>query len=151
MELNERTGRKRELSEAEYRNLVIAALEARDMAYAPYSHYHVGAALLTDTGKVYQGGNIENASYGATNCAERTAIFKAVSDGERRFQAIAIAGGLQESEPVDYAFPCGICRQVMKEFAGDDFQIIVAKSADDYKRYTLAELLPEGFGGDSIR
>lgn len=151
MELNERTGRKRELSEAEYRNLIIAALEARDMAYAPYSHYHVGAALLTDAGKIYQGGNIENASYGATNCAERTAFFKAVSEGERQFLAIAVTGGLRESEPVDYAFPCGICRQVMKEFVADDFQIIVAKSADDYKRYTLADLLPEGFGGDSIR
>ncbi len=121
------------------------------MAYTPYSHYRVGAALLTESGHVFQGGNIENASYGATNCAERTAIFKAVSEGQKSFRAIAIAGGLEEQNPIDYAYPCGICRQVMSEFAGSDFQIIVAKSVEDYKVYTLAELLPAGFGGDSIR
>uniref|UniRef100_UPI004055EE56 cytidine deaminase n=1 Tax=Acetatifactor sp. TaxID=1872090 RepID=UPI004055EE56 len=135
----------------EITSLITAALEARNMAYAPYSHYHVGAALLTESGKIYQGGNIENASYGATNCAERTAFFKAVSEGERKFIAIAIAGGLAGEEPKDYAFPCGICRQVMQEFCESDFVIIVAKSIDDYKQYTLAELLPEGFGGDSIQ
>lgn len=135
-----------------YRNkLIRLALEARNMAYAPYSHYHVGAALLTESGKIYQGGNIENASYGATNCAERTAFFKAVSEGELKFKAIAVTGGLEGEEPKDYAFPCGICRQVMQEFAGSEFSIIIAKSVDDYKEYTLAELLPAGFGGDSIR
>lgn len=149
--MNGKTGRKRELCEEEYRDLVMAALEVRNMAYAPYSHYYVGAALLTDSGKVYQGCNIENASYGATNCAERTAFFKAVSEGERHFRAIAIAGGLCDSVTTEYAFPCGICRQVMAEFAADNFKIIVAKSSDDYKCFTLAELLPECFGGAMIR
>lgn len=134
-----------------YRDLVRAALEARGMAYAPYSHYTVGAALLTAEGEIYQGGNIENASYGATNCAERTAVFKAVSEGRRKFRAIAIAGGLEGKEPVDYAYPCGICRQVLQEFAGEEFRIIVARSITDYKIYRMEELLPHGFGGASIR
>ena len=133
------------------KTLIEAALEARSMAYAPYSHYHVGAALLAQDGRIYQGGNIENASYGATNCAERTAIFKAVSEGVREFSAIAVTGGLEGKEPMDYAYPCGICRQVMQEFAGKDFRIIVAKNENDYKVYTLEELLPAGFGGDSIQ
>lgn len=140
-----------ELTEKEIVGLINAALQARNMAYTPYSHYHVGAALMTAGGKVYTGGNIENASYGATNCAERTAFFKAVSEGERDFKAIAIAGGLEGHMPVDYAYPCGICRQVMQEFCRDDFQVIVAKSAEDYKCYTLSALLPFGFGGESIR
>lgn len=131
--------------------LITAALDARNMAYTPYSHYRVGAALLTAEGKVYQGGNIENASYGATNCAERTAFFKAVSQGERNFKAIAIVGGLEGGTPTDYAYPCGICRQVMQEFCKDDFQVIVAKGTEDYQCYTLSELLPFGFGGESIR
>ena len=135
----------------QYQDLVQAALEARGVAYTPYSHYTVGAALLTAEGEVYQGGNIENASYGATNCAERTAIFKAVSEGRRKFRAIAIAGGMEGREPVDYAYPCGICRQVMQEFAGADFRIIVARSVTDYKVYRLEELFPYGFGGESIR
>lgn len=131
--------------------LIADALEAREMAYTPYSHYHVGAALLTAEGNVYQGGNIENASYGATNCAERTAFFKAVSEGARDFKAIAIAGGIEGQEPIDYAYPCGICRQVMQEFCKDDFQVIVAKNEEEYQCYSLAELLPFGFGGESIR
>lgn len=121
------------------------------MAYAPYSGYHVGAALLGEDGRIYQGGNIENASYGATNCAERTAIFKAVSEGVKVFRAIAIVGGLAGKEPADYAYPCGICRQVMSEFAQKEFLVIVAKSTEDYKLFTLEELLPAGFGGDSIQ
>lgn len=131
--------------------LIQAALDARAAAYAPYSHYTVGAALLTAEGEVYTGGNIENASYGASNCAERTVIFKAVSQGRRGFAAIAIAGGMEGEEPAEYAYPCGICRQVMREFAGMGFKVIVAKSPDDYKVYELEELLPHGFGGDSIR
>jgi len=131
--------------------LIQAALEARHTAYAPYSHYTVGAALLADDGTLYQGGNIENASYGATNCAERTAIFKAVSDGRRHFRAIAIAGGMEGKAPEDYAYPCGICRQVMKEFTGKDFIVIVAKSVADFRQYRLEELLPHGFGGESIK
>ena len=99
--------------------LIQAALDARAAAYAPYSCYTVGAALLTAEGEIYTGGNIENASYGASNCGERTAIFKAVSQGHRNFAAIAIAGGMEAESPTDYAYPCGICRQVMGEFAPD--------------------------------
>lgn len=132
-------------------DLINSALEARKSAYVPYSHYAVGAALLTAEGKIYTGGNIENASYGATNCAERTAIFKAVSEGERNFTAIAVAGGMEGREPADYAWPCGICRQVMQEFAGGDFRILVVRGQQDYKECRLEELLPCGFGGESIR
>lgn len=131
--------------------LIRLALDARKNAYVPYSHYAVGAALLTEDGEYFSGCNIESASYGATNCAERTAIFKAVSEGKRNFRAIAVAGGMEGKEPVDYAYPCGICRQVMKEFAAEDFQVIVAKSLTDFKEYRLSELLPFGFGGESIR
>lgn len=133
------------------KQLIQAALEARKLAYAPYSHYTVGAALLTAGGDILQGGNIENASYGATNCAERTVIFKAVSEGRRDFCAIAIAGGMEGARPADYAYPCGICRQVMQEFAGEEFIIIVAKSVTDYREYRLRDLLPYGFGGESIQ
>ena len=131
--------------------LISTALLARESAYVPYSGYAVGAALLTADSDIYKGCNIENASYGATNCAERTAFFKAVSEGEREFQAIAIAGGIAGEEPVDYAYPCGVCRQVMKEFCEPDFKVIVVKSVSDYKIFTLDELLPYGFGGESIR
>lgn len=127
------------------------ALEARESAYVPYSHYTVGAALLTEEGEIIQGCNIENASYGATVCAERTAFFQAVSRGKRRFIAIAIAGGMEGEKPTDYAYPCGICRQVMEEFCGNDFKVIVVKSVEDWREYSLAELLPFGFGGGSIR
>lgn len=139
------------ISDTEEKVLIQQALEARKMAYAPYSGYAVGAALLTADGRRYLGGNIENASYGATNCAERTAFFKAVSDGVRDFAAIAIAGGKIGETPVEYAYPCGICRQVMQEFCRDDFVIYVVKSERDYRSYTLKELLPFGFGGDAIR
>lgn len=132
------------------RQLTEEALKARKQAYAPYSHYQVGAALLAQSGRIYTGCNVENASYGAANCAERTAFFKAVSEGERSFAAIAIAGGMEGEEPRDYAFPCGICRQVMREFAEDDFQIFVVKSTEDYKSYLLKDMLPFGFGGSSI-
>lgn len=131
--------------------LIRAALDARAAAYVPYSHYAVGAALLTAEGEIFTGGNIENASYGACNCGERTAIFKAVSQGRREFAAMAIAGGMEGEDPVDYAYPCGICRQVMREFAGADFKVIVAKSTKDYQVFNLEDLLPHGFGGDSIR
>lgn len=131
-------------------NLIREALTARKTAYAPYSHYQVGAALLTADGKLYKGCNIENASYGACNCAERTAIFKAVSEGERQFEAIAIAGGIEGKEPSQYAYPCGICRQVMQEFAGENLEILVVKNEKEYESHTLKELLPFGFGGQSI-
>lgn len=129
--------------------LAQSAIDARQYSYAPYSGYRVGAALLSAAGKVYQGCNVENASYGACNCGERTAFFKAVSEGEREFCAIAIAGG-RKDEMEDYAYPCGICRQVMQEFCTGDFRIIVVKSRIEYKVYTLKELLPFGFGGQSI-
>lgn len=132
-------------------DLIRAALGARKTAYTPYSHYQVGAALLAENGEIITGCNIENASYGATCCAERTAIFKAVSEGKRRFTAIAIAGGMEGEEPADYAYPCGICRQVMNEFGGEELKVIVAKSVTEYREHLLKELLPHGFGGESIK
>lgn len=133
------------------RDLITQALEAREFSYAPYSGYAVGAALMTKDGEIYRGCNVENASYGATNCAERTAFFKAVSEGKHDFKAIAIVGGIKGQAPVDYAYPCGVCRQVICEFTSSDFPIVVAKSVEDYKEYTLEELLPCSFGGESIR
>lgn len=134
----------------ENRELVRLALEAREMAYAPYSKYKVGAALLTKQGRVYKGCNIENAAYTPTNCAERTAFFKAVSEGERAFEAIAIVGGYQGA-PTSYAYPCGVCRQVMREFCDPaEFRVITAVSEEQYVEHTLAELLPEGFGPENL-
>ena len=132
------------------KELIRQALEAREMAYAPYSGFKVGAALLTKEGRVYKGCNIENAGYTPTNCAERTAFFKAVSEGEREFSAIAIVGGKGDL-PTDYAYPCGVCRQVMMEFCDPEtFQIILAVSRDKYDIFTLKELLPFGFGPDNL-
>ena len=132
--------------------LIKAALEVRNRAYVPYSNFMVGAALLTKSGKLYTGCNIENAGYTPSNCAERTAFFKAVSEGEGQFQRIAIVGGYEEGDTVSgYAAPCGVCRQVMTEFCvPEEFQIIVAKSQEDYKEFTLAELFPMGFGPDNL-
>lgn len=138
------------ISKEEAEWLIEEAFKARKAAYAPYSDYYVGAALLTVGAKVYHGANIENASYGASNCAERTAIFKAINRGERKFVAMAIVGAKKGMEPTEYAYPCGICRQVMQEFMRDDFCIIVAKDTRDYEIYTLKELLPKGFGGSAI-
>lgn len=121
-----------------YDQLVQKAYEAMDFSYSPYSNFKVGAALLTESGTVYTGCNIEIASYGATNCAERTAIFKAISEGEKAFKAIAVV-----SSSKDYTFPCGICRQVIVEF-GKDIDIIVAKDYD-YEVYKIEELLPKSF------
>ncbi|MGI6608582.1 MAG: cytidine deaminase [Erysipelotrichaceae bacterium] len=127
-----------------YSELVRDAIEARKMSYAPYSHWKVGAALLTTTGEVYKGCNIENGGFTATSCAERTAFFKAVSEGVYDFKAIAIAGGNDKEGVKDYCYPCGVCRQVMSEFClPDDFVIIVGKNENDYKVHTLRELLPE--------
>ena len=128
------------------RELVMEAIEARKKAYAPYSGYMVGAALLTEDGKVYRGCNIENASYTPTNCAERTAFFKAVSEGVRDFQAICIVGG-KDGKLTEYTAPCGVCRQVMMEFCNPKtFQIILAVDKERYEIYTLEELMPLGFG-----
>ena len=132
-----------------YDELVQKAIEMTKMSYVPYSHFHVGAALLDKNGKVWTGCNIENATFGATNCAERTAIFKAVSDGAREFTAIAIVGGPEDSNGNvalnDFCPPCGICRQVLSEFCDKDFKIILANGKGEQKVFTLAELLPESF------
>lgn len=123
----------------ENRQLLEAAKKAMIMAYAPYSKFQVGAAVLGEDGKIYTGCNIENASYGATNCAERTAVFKGVSEGVRRFEKIAIV-----SSSGDLTFPCGICRQVLAEFMPQG-KIILEGKAGDIKEYTVKELLPEAF------
>ena len=124
----------------EYQNLVLKAMQARKNSYSPYSKFKVGAAVLTDDGKIYTGCNIENASYGATNCAERTAIFKAVSEGYKTIKAIAIVGVEN-----DYTYPCGICRQVIAEFSTDSTKIILVKGETEYLVKTLAEILPGAF------
>ncbi|AKA70909.1 cytidine deaminase [Clostridium scatologenes] len=124
----------------DYKMLISKALEGRKNAYAPYSKFKVGAAVLTEDGKVYTGCNIENASYGATNCAERTSIFKAVSEGHTIIKAIAIVGVENE-----YTYPCGICRQVIAEFGSEDIEIILAKNEDQYIVKTLDEILPGAF------
>ena len=130
--------------------LIKEAIEARKMAYTPYSHFKVGAALLTADGKIYRGCNIENASYTPTNCAERTAIFKAVSEGVLEFDAICIVGG-KNGVLTEYAPPCGVCRQVMMEFCDPETFLIILTAADGkYKIYSLKELLPEGFGPDNL-
>jgi cytidine deaminase len=130
----------------EISGLIRQAIAMLDKAYVPYSHHRVGAALLTGSGSVYTGCNIENAGLTATNCAERTAFFKAVSDGVRDFKAIAIVGGLN-GVLRNYCAPCGVCRQVMMEFCDPEtFLIITAKSPTDYRIHTLAQYLPDGFG-----
>ena len=134
-----------------YEELIEMAFEARKLAYAPYSNFQVGAALLGRNGVVYKGSNIENASYSAGNCAERTAFYNAIMDEEREFEAIASVGSGESADQLDFCAPCGICRQVMREFCDPDtFEIIVAKSIKEYKVFTLAELLPESFGPDNL-
>ena len=126
--------------------LIEKAFEAQKFCYTPYSNFNVGAALLTSDGTIYQGCNIENASYTPTNCAERTAFFKAVSEGVRDFQAICIVGG-KNGKLTEYTAPCGVCRQVMMEFCNPKtFQIILAVDKERYEIYTLEELMPLGFG-----
>lgn len=126
--------------------LIDLAIRQMDFSYAPYSHFRVGAALLAKNGKIYTGCNIENAAYTPTNCAERTAFFKAVSEGVTEFEAICVAGG-KEGVLTEYAAPCGVCRQVMMEFCDPGtFQIIMAKSRQEYEIFTLKELVPSGFG-----
>ncbi len=125
------------------KELIRTALKAKDKAYVPYSNFHVGAAVLTDDGKVYSGCNIEIASYSPTLCAERTAIFKAVSEGSTKIKEIAVVG---DANPT---FPCGVCRQVIREF-GKDANVIIANSEDDYKEYSLDDLLPNSFGPEDL-
>lgn len=134
--------------------LIREAMEALKNSYAPYSGYNVGAALLTERGRVFRGCNIENAAFSPTNCAERTAFFKAVSEGERHFKAICIVGGknAKNGAPItDFAAPCGVCRQVMLEFCDPDtFRIILAKNEDLYEIHTLRKLIPRGFGPSNL-
>ncbi len=131
--------------------LIKEALCARKLSYAPYSHFNVGAALMSKDGEIFTGCNIENAGYSATNCAERTAFFKAVSQGVTKFLAIAIVGGKEGAEQLELCAPCGVCRQVMREFCSDDFEIILAKSEREYRIFTLKELLPMSFGPDDLK
>lgn len=131
--------------------LIEHAERAREYSYSPYSQYQVGAALLAQDGSIYTGANIENAAYSPTNCAERTAFFKAVSEGKRKFLAIAVIGGPKGEPVTQYAYPCGVCRQVMMEFCNPQaFQVIVAKSKSEYMVKTLQEFLPDGFGPGNL-
>ncbi len=137
-------------NDQQIRRLISLAVEAMGKAYAPYSGFQVGAALMTENGTVYQGCNIENAAYTPTNCAERTAFFKAVSEGERKFAAICIVGGMK-GVARDLTAPCGVCRQVMREFCDPHtFRVILAVNEDQWKEYRLEELLPESFGPDNL-
>ena len=130
--------------------MIELAIEQLAFSYTPYSRFQVGAALRTREGKIYTGCNIENAAYTPTNCAERTAFFKAVSEGEREFEAICIVGG-KEGVLTEYTAPCGVCRQVMMEFCNPDtFQIILAVSKEQYKIFTLKEFFPMGFGPGNL-
>jgi cytidine deaminase len=124
----------------EYKELISTALKFREKAYVPYSNFKVGAAVITEDDTIYGGCNIENASYGATNCAERTAIFKAISEGHKSIKAIAIVGDISA-----YTYPCGICRQVMAEFADASIPVILIKNEEDYIVRTLEEVLPGAF------
>ena len=138
------------MEKAKIQELIDIAIAQLSYSYTPYSHFKVGAALLGKNGQIYTGCNIENAAYTPTNCAERTAFFKAVSEGVREFEAICIVGG-PEGKLTDYAPPCGVCRQVMMEFCSPkEFQIILAKGKEDYKIYRLEELLPRGFGPGNL-
>ena len=134
------------MEKAEIQALIRKAFEGQQFAYTPYSHFRVGAALRAKDGMVYTGCNIENAGYTPTNCAERTALFKAVSEGVREFDAIAIVGSRQGEINTLVTGPCGVCRQALYEFGGDALTVIMAKTEDDYIVTTLGALLPYGFG-----
>ena len=137
--------------EFDRRALIRAAFAARRNAYAPYSHFAVGAALLTKGGRMYTGCNIESASFSPTNCAERTALFKAVSEGEREFAALAVVGARTDA-PDDslVTSPCGVCRQMLYEFCEADMPVVMAKSEDEWVERTLGSLLPLGFGPEKV-
>jgi len=131
--------------------LISHALNARKQSYSPYSHFQVGAALLSKNGKLYTGCNIENAAYTPSNCAERTAFFKAVSEGVREFSSIAIVGGPQGADSLQLCAPCGVCRQVMMEFCEPkSFEVILAKDPEHYEVFTLEQILPMGFGPEDL-
>ena len=136
------------MDDAKIKGLLETVFEARKKSYSPYSGYSVGAGLISGSGKIYTGGNIENASYPICICAEQTVFSAAISEGEKSFSAIAVVGGKEDAEGravSGYCFPCGKCRQLMAEFCEDDFLVITAKNIDDYKVMTLGELLPEAF------
>lgn len=133
------------------RHLIDEALRVLPNSYALYSHYNVAAAVLMSSGKIYTGVNVESASLSATICAERNAIFSAVADGEREIIAVAVTGGLDFDNEAEYCVPCGICRQVMRDFGDkDSLLILCAKTPDDYREFTLEELLPQSFGPESL-
>lgn len=135
------------------KNLIIEAMNARKKAYAPYSKFKVGSALLTLDEKIYSGFNIECSAYSVCNCAERTALFRAVFDGYKKFKAVAVVGGKENEKEVltSYCPPCGMCRQALREFCNpENFKVILAKSEDDFKIFTLEELLPESFGPNNL-
>lgn len=141
-----------EITEIPVREMIRSAIEARKKAYAPYSDYMVGAAVLTNELRIYTGCNIENAAYTPGICAERTAISKAVSEGCRKLKAIAVVGSPRGNVISQYAFPCGVCRQVMREFIEpEDFFVIVAKSEEEYQAYRFSQLLPESFGPENLK
>lgn len=133
-----------------HEELLKTAIEARENAYVPYSHFAAGAALLAKSGKVYRGCNVENAAYGPTNCAERTAFFTAVCAGEREFEALAICGGPAGKPVSELCAPCGVCRQVIREFCPDDFPIVLTTDGTKLYETTLAELLPLSFSADDL-
>lgn len=137
-----------------YKDLLIyEAFKARKNAYTPYSKFKVGAALLTYDDKIYGGFNIENAAYSVCNCAERTALFRAVFDGYRNFKAIAVVGGKNEENDnlSEYSPPCGVCRQALREFCDPkEFEVILAKSRKEFKTFTLDEILPASFGPEHL-
>lgn len=141
-----------DMNEHERRALCQAALAARERAYCPYSHFAVGAAILAEDGRIYTGANVENASYGAAICAERSAATAAVSAGARRFLGVAIAGWPQGAVagPSDLAYPCGICRQFLNEFAGPEMPIWICRGDDDVVESSLGALLPEAFGPQNL-
>jgi cytidine deaminase len=149
-EKGELIGKQNLVSHSVIRNMIREAFESLKYAYTPYSNFRVGAALLTASQKIYTGCNIENAAYGPTNCAERTAFFKAISEGESDFKAIAVVGG-KNGAVSDYCPPCGVCRQVIREFVDPyKFLVILAKSEDDYRMFFLEELLPLSFGPEYV-
>lgn len=134
------------MHDIEMKNMVRMAMDAKDRAYAPYSHYNVGACAKGESGAYYLGCNVENASYGLSNCAERVAMFKGISDCEKRFTALAIA-----CNDGEYPMPCGACRQVMLEFCSPDTPVIVANKIGDYRVYSLSELIPHSFGPGNLK
>lgn len=138
------------LNDNDIKILIENAVKMLQRSYIPYSNFAVGASLMTEEGKIYNGCNIENSAYSPSNCAERTAFFKAVSEGERNFKAIAIVGGPNRIIK-DFCPPCGVCRQVMQEFCDpNDFKVILAKDTENYKILSLNDLLPFGFGHDDL-